>query len=139
MHPILFRIGQFEIYSYGVLMALSFYISLYPLLKDSRHEQAGGKTGIDSISDLLTFNPEQFINRHLAFEEIDHENFIRWFFPKTNQDSRRAYYAFCRVQAFKDPSFFNKHGVEDLDLFNDILRKREPWLILNSQILKYVF
>lgn len=35
MHPILFTIGKFEIYSYGVLMAVSFYISLYLLIKDA--------------------------------------------------------------------------------------------------------
>jgi len=43
MHPILFRIGQFEIYSYGVLVALAFYISLYLLIKDSRHKNLGGQ------------------------------------------------------------------------------------------------
>ncbi len=35
MNPILFTIGKFEIYSYGVLLAVSFYISLYLLIKDA--------------------------------------------------------------------------------------------------------
>lgn len=57
MHPILFTIGKFEIYSYGVLMAVSFYISLYLLIKDANqppvlpsseqahHETTGGQAG----------------------------------------------------------------------------------------------
>ncbi|MCK4904980.1 prolipoprotein diacylglyceryl transferase [bacterium] len=71
MHPILFTIGQFEIYSYGVLMALAFYLSLYLLIKDANqppilpaseqahHETTGeqtrkpaGKTGIDTSTVL---------------------------------------------------------------------------------------
>lgn len=31
MHPILFRIGSFEVYSYGVLLVIAFYVSLYLL------------------------------------------------------------------------------------------------------------
>ena len=49
MHPILFKIGQFEIYSYGVLLALAFYISLYLLTEEARHEKAGGQAKKENI------------------------------------------------------------------------------------------
>jgi phosphatidylglycerol:prolipoprotein diacylglycerol transferase len=51
MHPILFRIGQFEIYSYGVFMALAFCASLYVLMKQARG--TGPKIDPSTVSDIV--------------------------------------------------------------------------------------
>ncbi len=50
MHPILFKIGRFEIYSYGVLLALAFYISLYLLTKDLTRLSLSRQTRKENIS-----------------------------------------------------------------------------------------
>ncbi|MDD5454911.1 MAG: prolipoprotein diacylglyceryl transferase [Candidatus Ratteibacteria bacterium] len=55
MYPILFRIGRFEIYSYGVLVAIAFYISLFLLIKDVRRQKTdvhAKKENIDSSTIL---------------------------------------------------------------------------------------
>ena len=42
MHPILFRIGPLTVYSYGVLLVIAFYVSLYFLIIETK------KKGIDT-------------------------------------------------------------------------------------------
>ena len=54
MHPILFRIGSFEIGSYGLLMALSFFAAV------GLSKRLAKRDGVDPehISDLAIVNPD---------------------------------------------------------------------------------
>ncbi len=47
MHPILFRIGSLEVYSYGVLLVIAFYISLYFLTTEAKRKKIDTQTILD--------------------------------------------------------------------------------------------
>lgn len=75
MHPILFEIGPFTLYSYGLLLACGFLLSAGLIIRDSRNFDVSTDRIFDCLLALLIAG---LIGGRLLFVLINHEYYFRY-------------------------------------------------------------